>query len=71
MGENALMVPQGKKTVQSKQKGKAKMQPQSDINKEPKCFFCKKKGHLKKDRVKFKSQLENKGVKKLEGISGG
>ncbi|XP_017621321.1 uncharacterized protein LOC108465501 [Gossypium arboreum] len=60
MEESALTITQGKKTIQAKQKGKAKMQPQDDIKKESKCFFCKKKGHLKKDCIKFKSWLEKK-----------
>ncbi|KAL4354134.1 hypothetical protein GQ457_06G003750 [Hibiscus cannabinus] len=61
MGESALTVTQGKRPVQAKQRGKAKMQPQADIKKEFTCFFCKKKGHLKKDCVKYKGWLEKKG----------
>ncbi|KAL4342439.1 hypothetical protein GQ457_08G014610 [Hibiscus cannabinus] len=61
MGESALTVTQGKRSVQTRQKGKAKIQPQADIKKEFTCFFCKKKGHLKKDRVKYKGWLEKKG----------
>ncbi|KAL4304232.1 hypothetical protein GQ457_10G014510 [Hibiscus cannabinus] len=61
MGESALTVTQGKRPVHAKQRGKAKMQPQSDIKKEFTCFFCKKKGHLKKDCVKYKGWLEKKG----------
>ncbi|KAL4271452.1 hypothetical protein GQ457_13G004180 [Hibiscus cannabinus] len=60
MGESALTVTQGKRSVQARQKGKAKMQPQADIKKEFTCFFCKKKGHLKKDCVKYKGWLEKK-----------
>ncbi|KAL4348515.1 hypothetical protein GQ457_17G027250 [Hibiscus cannabinus] len=60
MGESALAVTQGKRSVQARQKGKAKMQPQADIKKEFTCFFCKKKGHLKKDCVKYKGWLEKK-----------
>ncbi|KAL4376734.1 hypothetical protein GQ457_02G021410 [Hibiscus cannabinus] len=59
-GESALTVTQGKRPVQAKQRGKAKMQPQADIKKEFTCFFCKKKGHLKKDCVKYKGWLEKK-----------
>ncbi|KAK8558786.1 hypothetical protein V6N12_042082 [Hibiscus sabdariffa] len=61
MGETAPMVTQGKRPVQAKQKGKVKMQPQADIKKEFMCFFCKMKGHLKKDCVKYKGWLEKKG----------
>ncbi|KAL4312678.1 hypothetical protein GQ457_01G005410 [Hibiscus cannabinus] len=61
MGESALTVTQGKRPVQAKQRGNAKMQPQADIKKEFTCFFCKKKGHLKKDCVKYKGWLEKKG----------
>ncbi|XP_027338111.1 uncharacterized protein LOC113852052 [Abrus precatorius] len=41
------------KTNQVNHKGKISIQ--SDIKKEPKCFFCKKKGHIKKDCLKFKT----------------
>ena len=61
MGESALTVTQGKNSVQAKQKGKAKMQPQADIKKESTCFFCIKKRHMKKDCVKYKGWLEKKG----------
>ncbi|KAL4383566.1 hypothetical protein GQ457_15G010160 [Hibiscus cannabinus] len=50
-----------KEASPSQTKGKAKMQPQADIKKEFTCFFCKKKGHLKKDCVKYKGWLEKKG----------
>ncbi|KAL4295771.1 hypothetical protein GQ457_12G011150 [Hibiscus cannabinus] len=60
MRESALTVTQGKRPVQAKQRGKAKMQPQADIKKEFTCFLCKKKGHLKKDCVKYKGWLEKK-----------
>ncbi|KAL4281521.1 hypothetical protein GQ457_03G007870 [Hibiscus cannabinus] len=60
IGESALTVTQGKRSVQAKQRGKAKMQPQADIKKEFTCFFCKEKGHLKKDCVKYKGWLEKK-----------
>jgi hypothetical protein len=36
-------------TSQGKQKGKGKISPQCEIKKELKCFFCKNKGHIKKD----------------------
>ena len=51
MGESAHVTTQGKnknETNQAKQKGKEKIVPKADIKKESMCFFCKKKGHLKK-----------------------
>ena len=48
-------------TSKTNQKGKGKIPPQTDIKKENKCFFCKKKGHMKKDCAKFKKWLEKKG----------
>ena len=41
-----------KRKDQDKRKGKIPVQP--GIKKELKCFFCKKKGHMKKDCSKFK-----------------
>ena len=41
-----------KRKDQAKRKGKIPVQP--GIKKESKCFFCKKKGHMKKDWSKFK-----------------
>ena len=34
---------------------------QANIKKENKCFFCIKKGHVKKDYPKFKNYFEKKG----------
>ena len=48
-------------TSKSNQKGKGRIPPQVDIKKENKCFFCKRKGHVKKDCPKFKKWLEKKG----------
>ena len=48
-------------TSKSNQKGKGRIPPQADIKKEIKCFFCKRKGHVKKDCPKFKKCLEKKG----------
>ena len=48
-------------TSKSNQKGKGRIPPQADIEKENKCFFCKRKGHVKKDCPKFKKWLEKKG----------
>ena len=59
-GESALLTTQGKK--QAKNKRKVKIPPQAEIKKEEsKCFFCKKKGHMKKDCAKFQKWLEKKG----------
>ena len=35
--------------------------PKSDIKKDKKCFFYKKKGHVKKKCLKFQKWLEKKG----------
>ena len=48
-------------TSKSNQKGKGRIPPQADIKKENKCFFCKRKRHVKKDCPKFKKWLEKKG----------
>ena len=61
LGESAFMEKQGKNKNQAKQKGKGKVPPQAKIKKESKCFFCKKKGHMKNDCVKFQKWLEKKG----------
>ena len=54
-GESAHMVTQERNKNQVKPKGKGKGPVQGGINKESKCFFCKKKGHMKKDCIKFKA----------------
>ncbi|KAI9170264.1 hypothetical protein LWI28_025254 [Acer negundo] len=51
----------GKGKSQANQKGKGKIPPQADIKKDSKCFFCKKKGHMKKKCAKFQKWLEDKG----------
>ena len=61
LGESALLVILDKNQKlrrnmnQSKnhanKKGKSKITPQGDIKKESKCFFYKKKGHMKKDCI--------------------
>ena len=43
-------------------KGKTKLSPEPVIKKESKCFFCKKKGHRKKDCIKFKAWFDKKGI---------
>ena len=68
-GESAMLVTEAKyhnrvrnqSKNQADKKGENKIPPQGDIKKESKCFFCKKKGHMKKDCAKFKKCLENKG----------
>ncbi|WVZ08825.1 hypothetical protein V8G54_022171 [Vigna mungo] len=42
------------------EKGKIPAKPV--IKKESSCFFCKKKGHMKKDCLKFKNWLDKKGT---------
>ncbi|KAL5856615.1 hypothetical protein ACOSQ3_004073 [Xanthoceras sorbifolium] len=60
-GDSAMLATQGKGKTQANQKGKGKIPPKYDIKKESKYFFCKKKGHMKKDYVKFNKWLEDKG----------
>ena len=43
-------------------KGKREIHVYPSIKKESKCFFYKKKGHVKKDCSKFKIWLENNGT---------
>ena len=51
-GENVNLTTFGnKRNYQAKRKGKIPIQP--SIKKESKCFFYKKKGHMKKDCSKF------------------
>ena len=60
-GDNAFLMNQGKSKEQAKNKGKGKVPAQADIKKESKYFFCKKKGHIKKDCAKFQQWLKKKG----------
>ncbi|XP_034681558.1 uncharacterized protein LOC117911309 [Vitis riparia] len=64
LGENALMTMEGNDQNQAKKKGKSKIPPQGGIKKVNKCFFCKKKGHMKKGYTKFQKWLEKKGYAK-------
>ncbi|KAL0404374.1 UNVERIFIED_CONTAM: Retrovirus-related Pol polyprotein from transposon TNT 1-94 [Sesamum radiatum] len=59
-GESVHMATQGKNKDQVKENGKTKVPPHAEIKKESKCFFCKKKGHIKKDCPKFKILFEKK-----------
>ncbi|RVW82846.1 Retrovirus-related Pol polyprotein from transposon TNT 1-94 [Vitis vinifera] len=54
------------KTLEAKKKGKGKISPQGGIKKVNRCFFCKKKGHMKKGCTKFQKWLEKKGYAKLK-----
>ncbi|KAL6332475.1 hypothetical protein AAG906_008504 [Vitis piasezkii] len=45
-------------------KRKSKILSQSGIKKTNSCFFCKKKGHMKKGCTKFQKWLEKKGYAK-------
>ncbi|KAL5738039.1 hypothetical protein ACOSP7_030800 [Xanthoceras sorbifolium] len=56
-GDNAMLAIQGKGKTEANHKDKGKIPPKVDIKKESKCFFCKKKGHMKKDCAKFKKWL--------------
>ncbi|KAK2452328.1 hypothetical protein QL285_000128 [Trifolium repens] len=68
--EERLMMEEGEKvnlTIQGKKKkgfakDKNNIPPQPIIKKESSCFFCKKKGNMKKDCLKFKSWLDKKGT---------
>ena len=53
LGKSAFLKKQGKNEDWAKNKGKGKILAQADIKKESKYFFCKKKGHIKKDCAKF------------------
>jgi len=57
MGESALLTTScGKNQAtksQANQKENGKIPPQADIKKVAKCFFCKKKGHMKKNYPRF------------------
>ncbi|XP_073121968.1 uncharacterized protein [Henckelia pumila] len=64
LGENALLTIKGKNQNQANKKGKDKIPSQGGIKKESKCFFCKKKGHMRKDCSKFQKWLEIKGYAK-------
>ena len=45
---------------QANQKGNGKIPPQADIKKVTKCFFYKKKGHMKNNCPRFQKWLEKK-----------
>ena len=60
-GESVMLVTQKKGKSQASQKMKHQIPPKVDIKKDKKCFFCKKKGHVKKKCLKFQKWLEKKG----------
>jgi len=64
-GEIAFMTAQGKKTNQANKRSKGKAPLETDIKKESKCHFCRKKGNIRQDCVKFQQWL----VKKCTFIS--
>ncbi|KAK9758100.1 hypothetical protein RND81_01G206900 [Saponaria officinalis] len=53
-----------------KGKGKGKISAEPTIKKEPKCHFCKKKGHIQKNCPGFKAWLMKKGYDKPKETSG-
>ena len=59
-GEVLFTILGNQRKKKPKNKGKGKVQPKADIKKEPTCFFCKKKGHMKKNYMKHKVWLEKK-----------
>ncbi|KAL6315625.1 hypothetical protein AAG906_003728 [Vitis piasezkii] len=59
-GENVTFLMQKKGKSQANRKGKHQIPPKADIKKDEKCFFCKKKEHVKKKCLKFQIWLEKK-----------
>ncbi|XP_019152212.1 PREDICTED: uncharacterized protein LOC109149043 [Ipomoea nil] len=75
LGESAFMATTRPKRKCGKPKGltiaaKEKLTPKADIKKIQKCFFCKKKGHMKKDCIKFQKWMSQKGYDKTETAKG-
>jgi hypothetical protein len=60
LGESAMLAMHGKGKSQANKKGKGKVPPQADIKKNSKCFFCKKKGHMKRNVPNFRNGLRTK-----------
>lgn len=61
LGESAMLATHRKGKSQANKKGKGKVPPQANIKKDSKCFFCKKKGHMKKECEKFQKWLADIG----------
>ncbi|KAH0653422.1 hypothetical protein KY290_031702 [Solanum tuberosum] len=61
-GESAFTTTQGKKTNHANKRSKEKAPLETDIKKESKCHFCRKKGHITYDCVKFQQWLVKKGI---------
>ena len=59
-GESATLAMHRNGKSQANQKGKGKIPPHASIKKDSKCFFCKKKGHMKKECTKFQKWLADK-----------
>ena len=70
--ERWLLLEQGEKVLftilgnqrknKPKNKGNGKVQPKADIKKNSMCFFCKKKGNIKKNCMNHRVWLEKKGI---------
>ena len=62
LGDNAFMETQRKNKNQAKQKEKGKVPPQVKIERESKCFFYKKKGHMRRIMSNFINGLRRKVI---------
>ena len=60
LGESTLMAMEGKDQNQAKKKKKGKILPQGGIKKVNRCFFCKKKRHMKRVAPNSKNGLRRK-----------
>ncbi|KAL6349885.1 hypothetical protein AAG906_001772 [Vitis piasezkii] len=60
LGESALMAMEGKDQNQAKKKRKGKIPPQGGIKKVNRCFFYKKKGHMKRVAPNSRNGLRRK-----------
>ncbi|KAM6546553.1 hypothetical protein CsatB_010686 [Cannabis sativa] len=71
-GESVHLTTQPKKRKPfKKNKGKKPMAPKAAIKKDSiKCFFCKQKGHAKKECSQFKKWMDDKGYSKSKEASG-
>ncbi|XP_041027072.1 uncharacterized protein LOC121267292 [Juglans microcarpa x Juglans regia] len=69
-GESAMLATHRKDKTQANKKGKFKIPPQGGIKKDSRCFFYKKKGHVKKECAKFQKWFADKGFAKLKEVSG-